>query len=40
MPFIDYVTYELNKAASTDDFILLVMGLAQMENVSDLILER
>lgn len=30
----DYVINELNKAASTDDLILLAMGLEWMENMS------
>lgn len=33
MPSTDCVRSELNKAVSTDDLILLVMGLECMENV-------
>lgn len=32
MPLIDCIISELNKAVSTDDLILLVMGLEWMEN--------
>lgn len=34
LPAIDYVISELNKAVSTDDLILLVLGLEWVENMS------